>query len=215
MFEIYATGNYSLSEVRRILRDEFSLRIPKSHIHRLLQNRFYLGEFLWRGKQYKGSHSPIISRELFHSVQEIFDRANRPRRQKHEFAFSGLLQCAHDGCTITAEVKKQRYIYYHCTGYRGKCELPYFREEELADRLGQVLADIHIPTGYLPRYSTLWRRTSSGTSRPCASSASAFGSVWRSSASGSIRCISISWRARSTWSSGSASPPSGGPKSSR
>jgi site-specific DNA recombinase len=51
MFEAYATGNYSLSEARRILRDEFSVRIPKSHIHRLLQNRFYLGEFLWRGKQ--------------------------------------------------------------------------------------------------------------------------------------------------------------------
>jgi len=44
----------------------------------------------------------------------------------------------------TSEVRKQRYVYYHCTGYRGKCELPYFREEELADRLGQVLADIHI-----------------------------------------------------------------------
>jgi site-specific DNA recombinase len=28
MFEIYATGNYSLSELRRILRDEFSIRIP-------------------------------------------------------------------------------------------------------------------------------------------------------------------------------------------
>jgi site-specific DNA recombinase len=41
-------------------------------------------------------------------------------------------------------VRKQRYVYYHCTGYRRKCELPYFREEELADRLGQVLADIHI-----------------------------------------------------------------------
>ena len=149
MFELYATGNFSLSEVRRILRDEFSIRIPKSHLHRLLQNRFCLGEFLWRGKQYTGSHPPIISHELFNSVQQIFDRANRPRRQKHEFAFTGLLQCAHDGCAITAEMKKQRYVYYHCTGFRGKCELPYFREEELADRLGQVLADIHIPDAVL------------------------------------------------------------------
>jgi site-specific DNA recombinase len=82
-------------------------------------------------------------------VQQIFDRANRPRRQKHEFAFSGLLQCAHDGCAITAEMKKQRYVYYHCTGFRGKCELPYFREEELADRLGQVVANIHIPDDVL------------------------------------------------------------------
>ena len=41
-------------EVKGILRDEFFVRIPKSHLHRLLQNRFYLGEFLWQGKQYGG-----------------------------------------------------------------------------------------------------------------------------------------------------------------
>src|SRR5205085_12069603 len=65
------------------------------------------------------------------------------------FAFSGLLQCGHDGCALTAEIKKQRYIYYHCTGFRGKCGLPYFREEELSERLGQILADIHIPDNVL------------------------------------------------------------------
>ena len=31
------------------------------------------------------------------------------------------------------------------TGYRGKYELPYFREEELGERLGEVLKKIHIP----------------------------------------------------------------------
>jgi site-specific DNA recombinase len=149
MFELYATGDRSLLELGRILRDEFGLRISKAQVHRLLQNRFYVGEFSWHGKQYQGSHPSIISHELFESVQRVFDRVNRPRRQTHEFAFSGLLQCAHDGCAITAEIKKQRYIYYHCTGFKGKCELPYFREEDLSERLGQVLTDIHIPDDVL------------------------------------------------------------------
>ena len=61
------------------------------------------------------------------------------------FAFGGLLRCAYDDCMVTAELEKARYIYYRCTGFRGKCELPYFREEVLADRLGQVLKNIHIP----------------------------------------------------------------------
>jgi site-specific DNA recombinase len=56
-----------------------------------------------------------------------------------------LLRCAYDDCLITAEVKKQRYIYYHCTGGRGKCDLPYFREEELSERLGGILKDIYVP----------------------------------------------------------------------
>jgi site-specific DNA recombinase len=46
---------------------------------------------------------------------------------------------------VTGEIKKARYIYYRCAGYRGPCGLPYFREEVLADRLGQILRNIHIP----------------------------------------------------------------------
>lgn len=48
-------------------------------------------------------------------------------------------------CLVTAEVKKQRYVYYHCTGGRGKCDLPYFREEELSERLGGILKNIYVP----------------------------------------------------------------------
>ena len=49
---------------------------------------------------------------------------------------------------MTAEFKKQKYTYYRCTGYRGKCELPYFREEVMAERLGQLQA-IRIPDDVL------------------------------------------------------------------
>ena len=37
---------------------------------------------------------------------------------------------------MTAELKKHGDTYYRRTGYRGECELPYFREEVMADRLG-------------------------------------------------------------------------------
>jgi site-specific DNA recombinase len=56
-----------------------------------------------------------------------------------------LLTCAYDKCLVTAEIKKEKYTYYRCTGARGKCELPYFREEDLGIRLGQILKDIYIP----------------------------------------------------------------------
>ena len=69
--------------------------------------------------------------------------------RKHEFAFTGLLHCAYDKCAITAEFKKNRYTYYRCTGYRGKCDLPRFREADLGDRLAITLRDIHIPDDVL------------------------------------------------------------------
>ena len=46
---------------------------------------------------------------------------------------------------MTAELQKGKYIYYRCTGYRGKCCTPYFREEEISQRMGQLLKNIHVP----------------------------------------------------------------------
>jgi site-specific DNA recombinase len=75
----------------------------------------------------------LITQVLFDRVQDVFRGHNQPKYRKHDFAFGGLLRCAHDDCTVTAEIKKQRYVYYRCTGYRGKCSLPYFREEQLGE----------------------------------------------------------------------------------
>ena len=91
----------------------------------------------------------MVSTALFEQVQEVFPSHNRPKYRGHDFAFGGLLQCAYDNCTVTAELKKQKYTYYHCTGHRGKCPLPYYREEELGTRLGRILKDIHIPDSVL------------------------------------------------------------------
>jgi site-specific DNA recombinase len=55
---------------------------------------------------------------------------------------------------VTAEIKKSKYIYYHCTGYRGKCELPYFREDEIGNRLGGILQNIRIPDDILGQLET-------------------------------------------------------------
>src|SRR5207253_5322686 len=65
--------------------------------------------------------------------------------RKHNFAFAGLLRCAHDGCIVTTELQKGRYIYYRCSHGRGRCSLPYMREEDLSDRLGELLKRIYVP----------------------------------------------------------------------
>lgn len=149
MFELYASGRHSLANVRNVLKTEFGQLLAKGYLERLLKNPFYKGQFIWEDKLYNGTHAPLISAEVFEQVQSVFRGHNKPKYRTHDFAFSGLLRCAYDNCTVTAELKKNRYTYYHCTGYRGKCELPYFREEELGDRLGSVLRDIHIPDDVL------------------------------------------------------------------
>ena len=145
MFELYATGNYSLAEVQKTIQSEFGKHLAKGYLERLLKNPFYAGLFVWEGRTYQGTHLPLVSKEQFDAVQAVFCGRNKPKYRKHDFPFRGLLTCAYDHCLVTAERKKARYTYYRCTGSRGRCDLPYFREEELENRLGTILKDIHIP----------------------------------------------------------------------
>jgi site-specific DNA recombinase len=149
MFELYSNGQYSLQEVWKALKREFDVKLSKSHVEKLLKNPFYTGAFYWDGKLYAGTHTPLISQVLLDRVQAVFAGHNQPKYKKHQFPYGGLLRCAYDNCMVTAELKKNRYTYYRCTGYRGKCDLPYFREEQLGERLGQILKDIHIPDDIL------------------------------------------------------------------
>ena len=145
IFDAYGSGRYSLSALQETVRNEFGLNLAKSYLVKLLNNPFYVGMFYWEGKLYPGTQTPLISRDLFDQVQSVLKARNKPQHRKHQFAFGGLLRCAYDDCAVTAEIKKNRYTYYRCTGYRGKCALPYMREEKLGTRLGQVLKDIYIP----------------------------------------------------------------------
>ena len=80
-------------------------------------------------------------------MQQILDgrKANGTHKPKPAFVYSGLVQCGHCGCSLVAEVKKGKYIYYHCSGYRGKCGEPYTREEVLDQRFSFALRDIVVP----------------------------------------------------------------------
>ena len=64
---------------------------------------------------------PIIDEELFDQVQAMIGSKNQPPQQsKHSLAYTGLLKSARCGCLITAEIRKSRYIYYHCTYGKGR-----------------------------------------------------------------------------------------------
>ena len=145
IFELYASGEHSLITLRKTIWNEHGLRLARSYYERVLKNPFYLGAFVWQGIEYKGTHEPLISPDLFDRVQQVFAGRHKRKHRKHEFAFSGLLRCANDGCTVTAELQKKKYIYYRCSGGRGKCSLPYMREQDISDRMGELLKDIYVP----------------------------------------------------------------------
>jgi site-specific DNA recombinase len=146
LFEWYATGQYSLREVARKARDaglvyrKSGAKVPMSAVHSILRNRLYTGQFEWNGKLIQGKHEALVAVELWERVQGVLNGrfAKKHRRMTHDFAFSGLIACAKCGCSVVGEIKKQRYVYYHCTGYADKCRgdpascgRKYVREEVL------------------------------------------------------------------------------------
>jgi site-specific DNA recombinase len=145
MFEMYATGRYSLLSLSKELRHVTGTSISKANLHKMLKNRFYMGQFEWSGDTYQGTQPIFISSELYERAHSVLHGHNKPKYRKIDIAFRGMLTCAHDACTVTAELKKNKYVYYRCSGYRGKCALPRFREQEIAERLGHVLRDVSIP----------------------------------------------------------------------
>ena len=158
LFEWYASGQYTVREATVKVRElglvhrKSGTKVPVSTVNAILRNRLYSGQFEWNGKRYQGSHEPIVSVELWERAQAVMDHrlAKNYRRQTHDFAFSGLIACHACGCAIVGEIKKQRYVYYHCTGYADKCQgnpascrRTYVREEVLEKQFTELLGRLH------------------------------------------------------------------------
>ena len=147
LFEQYASGDYSLKEITQAYKDSGLVfrrskkPLPVSSIHRMLQTRIYCGEFDWKKKTYLGSHEAIVSKDLWEKVQEVLKRKNQSKGKntKHSFSYSGLVNCGHCGCQMVGEIKKGKYVYYHCTGHKGNCLEPYTREESLETEFSNYL----------------------------------------------------------------------------
>lgn len=151
LFELFATGKYSLDTIRKKIKEEGFVygngKTPfyKSTVWKILNNQFYTGNFVWRGVLYKnGKHEPLISHELFNEVQRVLKGDNKPKSKNREFPYTNLIKCGVCGCYLTAEIKKEKYIYYHCTGNKGNCKQPYIRQEQIEDAFSEIFKDIKL-----------------------------------------------------------------------
>ncbi len=150
MYELYATGQHSLFSLRKkMIADGMVYRNGKNFHRRnveiILKNEFYTGVFYWRGKRYENaSHEPLISKELFAQVQKVMLRPNKNKSRKDLFAYTNFMHCGICGCSITAEIKKGKYVYYHCSGYKGNCKQLYVREEVIEEQISSLLNTLKV-----------------------------------------------------------------------
>ena len=151
-FSLYATGKYSLKQIRDYLHEKGLLGKKKKplsirNIQYLLKNPIYYGVIRFNNEIYEGIHPPIISKQLFEQVREILKSRHKKTRkkQKYNYIYRGFIRCGECGAMVTAEKKKNRYIYYHCTKRKGKCSQPFnTTEKEMTEQICTSLSRIWI-----------------------------------------------------------------------
>jgi DNA invertase Pin-like site-specific DNA recombinase len=132
-FEKVGSGRYSVDEVRRWLNSK-GIGISKNQMLNILRNISYTGKIIV--SQFKdnpktivdGIHPPLITDELFSSVQKVLEGRKRDMKFKIDktdlYPLKGFLKCPVHNRTLSAYGSKGRshiYHYYVCTYPRSKC----------------------------------------------------------------------------------------------
>ena len=139
MFEVYASGNYSIKALAKKMYEE-GMRSPKgnklviSRTHSLLRDPFYMGKIRWNDEIYEGKHQPLISKELFDKVQAMLKSKTTPKYRKHNYLFQGMIRCA--GCNGLITWEEQRGHHYgHCNHYHDCDQKAWVKEPEVEEQL--------------------------------------------------------------------------------
>jgi len=149
-FEAYATGNFTLREVRDKfnalgLKRKSGRELAVSNYQKLLKNPIYTGLMRYNGEIFEGKHEPIITKKLFDSVQEVMSRKSKPQRKGfHPYIYRGFFRCGECGCFITTEQQKGHH-YLRCTKRKNPCEQKYVREELITSQIQEEIKKVSLP----------------------------------------------------------------------
>ncbi len=146
IFELYATGAYSMKLLRKKCETQYAIKWSNGFIDAVMNNPFYYGMMLSKGKLYPHRYPPLITQALFNQVQQVKASFNKKPAKFAglPYIYRGLLRCNHCGLAITPE-KHKGYVYYHCTEYNGKHGAKWLREEKITEQLGELFKRIQMP----------------------------------------------------------------------
>lgn len=169
IFELFATGAYTQTEVLNKVNPLLSTssKLSTHRVNRMLRNPFYMG--IVRVKNMapdgvRGEHSPLISPELFVSVQRVLagkrgEKISRSRVNP-DFPLRGVLQCGYCGRKLTgswSKGKSKKYAYYHCT--RTGCAFKSLPKTKAEKEFIQLLDAISPQKEYVESFKTVITKT--------------------------------------------------------
>jgi len=146
MFELYATGNYSMVRLEdemfaRGMRSRNGMRVLQSRIYELLNDPFYYGYMRWKGEVRPAKHEPLIDKDLFNKVQSVIKRRGKSIVfTKHNSLFKSKISCEGCGGVVSWEIQKGNW-YGHCNNHIKSRNCPkktYIKEKEVEAQIDEV-----------------------------------------------------------------------------
>jgi len=189
-FELYATGEYGLERLEATMADlgltaRAAGDLPERPVtfkwlHRMLQDRYYIGCVVYKGEIYVGRHEPIVDPVLFDRVQEViaFRSKSGQRDRVLQHYLKGILFC--DRCErnertsrlIYTEAKNRfgnRYAYFLCRGRQdGVCDLPYLSAEKVEQAIVDHYSTLNLPATFVDDVRALLEEALDGEQRSVA-----------------------------------------------
>lgn len=133
-------------------RTEKAVVISAAQWEEILNNPFYVGRMVYKGKEYEHHYDKIIEPWLWDKVQEVKNRrANgKTKYNSKPFLFKNL-KCHQCGYSITFDGPKHNgRTYGKCTEYGGKHGAVWIDEELLIDQIRKLLKSIQLPKKLIP-----------------------------------------------------------------
>jgi len=145
-FELYATEKYNLFELAKKmynlgLRNTNNKKVSKTTLSKILNNPFYVGVMIVKGKPFTGNHEPLVPAFLFNQVRSILQGKTNTKTFKHSFLFRRIIKCGSCNYSLIAEAKTG-HIYYRC--HTKDCSTKTIREDRVLGPLMSLMSSIQL-----------------------------------------------------------------------
>ena len=150
-YQMFLAGS-NVNAICNTLHEKFGSWNNSTSVYNVLHNSLYIGKVKFKGKEFDGVHTPIISKEDFEQVQQLFHSSKRAKKKngytktpfRANYLLSSLIYCKHCGARYSAN-----HGYYKCYS-RSKSEKKYIvdpncknKNYEISELDKLVIDEIH------------------------------------------------------------------------
>ena len=164
-FAAYASGEWTLRRLAKELTLRGLTTVPTASLpekpvtvqllSKVLHNPFYVGEVVYQGVHYAGSHEALVDRAMYETVQTLLaTRVNGERTVKHAHYLKSTIYCGICGSRLIVTNVKPRgvvYEYFVCLGRHSKkqpqCSFRATLAEQIEDEIVRLYDRVALRPG--------------------------------------------------------------------